>query len=514
MTHAFLILSSYGIDYLIKVLEQFPEKDNLYFYIHLNGNSFSQLNDYTYNEICNAHSNIRYCGHHVNSERFTFDACHAINFLFETAFNDEVYIDYYHLISESCYIIVPFNKFEKFFENAEHKSFIWCYKQDIDNYYAIINNVKQPIYYGYDWFSLHNDLLSILFNEYGQCIYKYQHAFMQNNIKYYGSLPENIFATIICHDIFKDDESEMNKHIVFDSLRYQNYYDYNKLGNHARTLTLSEFTNENNEFNYDKDKIINNTLILRKIDYKNPDSIALVNYLKHNNYINKQASKLNIYEIPKYILTMPTNEERMANVKHIKENIFPDINIRYAINSVWDEYAYENIQKLPWIETNTWDDLIPHFHNKISEYSCSYEHYRIIKEAYLLGYDNVLVLEDDVIFEDIDLINEFLEHAPEEFDMLKLSYWNGDIKTFNEMPINPNLYKNEKIYWIESNKMQRYGTIANLYSRSGMKKYLDYQDKNVGLADVWTYELNDDKKYIASIPIINGTTFESMIKYK
>ena len=272
MTHAFLILSAYGLDYLEKVLQQFPEQDNLYFYIHLNGKSFEQFNNDAYHSIYNVHSNIRYCGHHVNSERFTFEACHAINFLFETAFNDSINIDYYHLISESCYIRVPFNKFEEFFENVDCKSFMWCYQQDINEYYAIINNVKQPIYYGYDWFSFNNNLLTMLFNDYGQYIYKYHQAFNQNNIKYYGSLPENIFATIICHDIFKDNEEEMRKYIIFNSLRYQNYYDYGNLGNHARTLTLSEFMDKDNTFNYDKNKIFNETLIIRKIDYKNPDS--------------------------------------------------------------------------------------------------------------------------------------------------------------------------------------------------------------------------------------------------
>lgn len=221
---------------------------------------------------------------------------------------------------------------------------------------------------------------------------------------------------------------------------------------------------------------------------------------------------LNINNIKKYILVLPTNQDRVNNAYYIKNTYFNDIEIKYVINSKFDEYAFNAIQQLPPFETNTWDDLLPHFHdNKIREYSCAYEHYRIIKEAYLLGYENILVLEDDVIVKDINLINEFLAHAPEEFDLLKIGYWNGDLKTCNDLPINNDLYEKENIYWIESNKMQRYGTMANIYSRTGMKKYIDYQDEHVCLADVWTYELNADKKYITSIPLFDLMKIKSSI---
>lgn len=279
MNHAFLILSSYGIDYLKNVLNQFQQQDNIFFYIHLNGQSLIDFNDN--NQCLNKYKNIRYCNHYNDSKRFSFDVCFTIHFLFNTAFNDDINIDYYHLMSESCYLTVTFDKFDQFFNNANNKSFIYCYRQDdIDKYYIKLNDIKHYIYYGYDWFSIHNNLLKIIFTQYQNQINIYHEAYLNNNFKFSGSLPENVFATIICHDIFKDNKDEMNKYIEFISLRYQNYYDYGNLGCHARTLTLSEFMDENNKYQYDKDMILNKTLILRKIDYKNNDSIALIEYLK------------------------------------------------------------------------------------------------------------------------------------------------------------------------------------------------------------------------------------------
>ena len=211
---------------------------------------------------------------------------------------------------------------------------------------------------------------------------------------------------------------------------------------------------------------------------------------------------IQLKDLKKYILVLPTNQDRVNNAYHLK-SIFPDLIIHYVINSEFDRNAYNIIHDTyPWLDNNIWKNKIPHYKN-IQEYSCAYEHYRIIKEAYLLGYDFILVLEDDIGFNDnIDEINKFLEHAPEDFDMLKLAYWNHDVKTGiydNELTT----YFDKGIYWVESNKHMRYGAHANIYSKSGMKKYIEYQDNNFGEADLWTYIENDDKKYVSAKPLFN-----------
>ena len=222
---------------------------------------------------------------------------------------------------------------------------------------------------------------------------------------------------------------------------------------------------------------------------------------------------INLKEIKKYILVLPTNKDRLNNANYIKSNIFNDLEIKYVINSEFDKFAYENIiNTLPDIQTTIWEDLLPHY-RKIQEYSCALETYRIIKEAYLLGYDNILYLEDDAKIENLNLIQEFLNHAPQNFDLLKLGYWNGNVKTFQYEDYGIKLYKEKNIYWIPSNDMPRYCNLANIYSRTGMEKYIKFQDKNLALGDLWTYIINDDKKYISTISLVNQINTVSSIQY-
>ena len=46
--------------------------------------------------------------------------------------------------------------------------------------------------------------------------------------------------------------------------------------------------------------------------------------------------------------------------------------------------------------------------------------YSIIKETYELGYNNVLILEDDIQFnKDLSLLRNTLNNIPEDYDILQ-----------------------------------------------------------------------------------------------
>ena len=61
--------------------------------------------------------------------------------------------------------------------------------------------------------------------------------------------------------------------------------------------------------------------------------------------------------------------------------------------------------------------------------------------------------------------------------------------------------------------MPRYCNLANIYSRTGMEKYIKFQDQNLALGDLWTYIINDDKKYISTISLVNQINTVSSIQY-
>lgn len=218
---------------------------------------------------------------------------------------------------------------------------------------------------------------------------------------------------------------------------------------------------------------------------------------------------INLKEIKKYMLVLPNNIDRKNNATYIKNQYFPDLELKYVINSPFDKISMDCINNFDLINTiPIWGSKIGHYKN-VYEFSCAYEHYRIIKEAYLLKYPYIFIMEDDISLNyNLDIINEFLLKCPDDFDMLKLGYWNHNIKTGEYEDFNY-LYKDQKKYWIPSNEMMRYCTLANIYSYNGMKKYLDFQEKNYGPADLWTYFPNDDKKFISTISLfgtINTTT--------
>lgn len=221
---------------------------------------------------------------------------------------------------------------------------------------------------------------------------------------------------------------------------------------------------------------------------------------------------IQLNDLKKYILVLATNEDRLNNANYLKNTYFNDLEFKYVINSPFDNISMDKLNKLPQLELNIWKGKFPHYKN-INEFSCAFEHYRIIKEAYILKYPYVLVIEDDIAVEyNIDLINKFLYHAPEKFDMLKLGYWPHNIIT-QEYEDTKKLYEEDGIYWVKSNDMLRYGTQANIYSYNGMRKYLKFQEKTFCTADLWTYIPNNDKKYISTIPLFkeSNKSFKSTI---
>jgi GR25 family glycosyltransferase involved in LPS biosynthesis len=110
-----------------------------------------------------------------------------------------------------------------------------------------------------------------------------------------------------------------------------------------------------------------------------------------------------------------------------------DIDKVYIINLTHRKDRYDNcirlIEKLTSLQTKVaifpavnGKDIINNSKLKNGELGCSMSHAKIWKEAKLLGYNYVLILEDDVIF-DVDFeekLNTHLINSPSHFDWIYL----------------------------------------------------------------------------------------------
>jgi GR25 family glycosyltransferase involved in LPS biosynthesis len=90
---------------------------------------------------------------------------------------------------------------------------------------------------------------------------------------------------------------------------------------------------------------------------------------------------------------------------------------------------------------------------------CALSHYTCVKSAKLLGYKNVLILEDDTCFiKDTLLLKEYLNNLPADWDYIKYSLCHSEYRNINALyktvnNINENyfLIKKELPAWFSSN---------------------------------------------------------------
>lgn len=135
------------------------------------------------------------------------------------------------------------------------------------------------------------------------------------------------------------------------------------------------------------------------------------------------------------------------------------------------------------------------FYNEYSEgndslygnvFNCSFEHYSIIKQAYLRGFENILIIEDDIVFNrDKEKIKYIIDNIPSDYDIIKF---------FNEFT--GESYIDKPIQYVKNKKdLKQYKVSSMCYaiSRNGMKLYIEEMDKKFNIADVILDELKDNK---------------------
>lgn len=137
--------------------------------------------------------------------------------------------------------------------------------------------------------------------------------------------------------------------------------------------------------------------------------------------------------------------------------------------------------------------------SKPNEFDCSRNHYSIIKTAYDLGYEHILVMEDDIRFlKDTDIFNNYIENIPEDFDILQFGAFTADQNIAK--------YLNGSNLWFKHKDVGIWNASMYALSRKGMEYFIAFMNKIFWVADGPFYKapLNDKliNTYLCKTPLV------------
>lgn len=165
-----------------------------------------------------------------------------------------------------------------------------------------------------------------------------------------------------------------------------------------------------------------------------------------------------------YILhCLPDKDRDIALKKKFK---YLGLNYEYVyalpLMDIFDKYAYQQM---------TITHKCCNISKSMQHWSVAFGHYMCVYQAYQLGYNNVLIFEDDVVInKDKELIEKYFNYVPEDADMIRYGYMSWDenlIKSFDN--INELFYKDN-----ENDSIRYYGDQCyGLMNRKTMEIYLD-----------------------------------------
>lgn len=111
-----------------------------------------------------------------------------------------------------------------------------------------------------------------------------------------------------------------------------------------------------------------------------------------------------------------------------------------------------------------------------SVFNCALEHYTIIKQAYIRGFNNVCVMEDDIKFIcNEDRIKNVLDNIPGDYDLIK--FWS------TEMLFRDNGNR-EDVFSLLGEDEKAHSTLFYALSRNGMKRYIELMDEKFSPSDI------------------------------
>jgi GR25 family glycosyltransferase involved in LPS biosynthesis len=111
-------------------------------------------------------------------------------------------------------------------------------------------------------------------------------------------------------------------------------------------------------------------------------------------------------------------------------------------------------------------------------FNCAMEHYTIVKQAYLRGFESILIMEDDFTFKKDVNFKDLFNNLPQDWDAIQYYmhplYYDGNASKVFRMA--------EKYSYVKS-KVGITGTNMYALNRKGMEYYINFMDNDFGYAD-------------------------------
>lgn len=137
---------------------------------------------------------------------------------------------------------------------------------------------------------------------------------------------------------------------------------------------------------------------------------------------------------------------------------------------------------------------------KANEYDCSRNHYSIVKICYDLGFDNCLILEDDILLlRNSYILSEYIKTMPNDYDICQMGGFTVDQRILKYL-------NNSDCRWFKHKDVGLWNASTYALSRRGMEFYLTYMDKiKFWVADGPLYKAPLSEKiintYASNIPL-------------
>lgn len=195
-----------------------------------------------------------------------------------------------------------------------------------------------------------------------------------------------------------------------------------------------------------------------------------------------------------YVLHLPTDITRVNNVKQLLEKIS---NIT-VFNSIYIPKVYNIANLLKNNNMFFWNGL-----GNGTALACTINHYTIIKQAYEEGSNSILILEDDISYND-EYFYVF-NNLPNDWDCIRFCWVNN---------IQGNIYYPNKYEYFTKSKLATWGTQCYALNRKGMKYYLDSMNNNFAVADnpLFTLLYTDLKQYYCNINVFMTIILNQLYK--
>lgn len=201
-----------------------------------------------------------------------------------------------------------------------------------------------------------------------------------------------------------------------------------------------------------------------------------------------------------YVLSLITNHSRQEFIKHQFNELGIEFEFLYGstfYNIINDAHG----NKIEFPNVWPWKE-----HGSGRSFGCTLSHYNAVSFAYELGYNNVLIIEDDICFiKNKELIEYYLNNIPEDADFITWDTRFSWEPQYNEF-LNIIKYDLDKLLnkQVNNNFIELTnhwhalcgGMMYGLMNRNTMKLYLDNQNNKFTISDKVQniFETSNDSK--------------------